>query len=161
MQKRFVILYFCQLVFSLVNAQTLIVDSCKVCKEDSTFHVSPRFDLNDTPCSIVKFITKNISGKLMFKGNIVGSILECKSSYTVYVLNKTKRLKIYHADYIPKTIDFSEYEDSRNGLLNNNVYYVYLSVPNTPQKEETSASVGSRILSFTSNKIMKERKPHS
>lgn len=155
LQKRF-IMRILQLLIALfwlgiANAQNLVIDSCRVCNKDSTWIISPRTDINGKPCSVIKVFTTNIKGKLDFKGNIVGDIVKGESAYTIYVLDKTKRLKVYHSDYIPETIDFTGYEDSRSGLECNKVYYVFISGPNETRQASVPVPEGSRVLSFFSD----------
>lgn len=141
----------CFLVSS-AYAQILRIDTCFLYDKDSASVVPPRNDINDTPCSIVKILAKNIVGALNFKGNIVGDVIKEDSIYTIYLIDKTKRLKVYHADYIPETIDFTSYEQSRTGVEGERVYCVIIS----GQKEENESNVfypkGSRVLAFFTNR---------
>lgn len=141
---------------TLVCAQELSVLSCKRVLSDSTFIVSPRYDINDKACAVVKVFANNISGPLDFKGNIVGQVISNGSIYTIYVLDKTKRLKLLHTDYYPITIDFTEFEDSRVGLEGNNVYYVSVSGTKDTNSDKTTNVTGTRVLSFSSDAPLRQ-----
>lgn len=140
--------------FAEVNtalSQNLSVSSIKMIPTDSTFYTSPRYDINGNVCAIIKVFANNIAGSLDFKGDIIGEVEVDGAMYTIYVPNRTKRLKIYHPNYIPETIDFTQYEDSRKGLEGNLVYYVTISGNDNLKHVKTSNVSGSRILSFSSD----------
>lgn len=140
----------------ILYAQDISVLSCQKVLSDSTCLVAPRYDINDNACAIVKVFAKNISGPLDFKGNIVGQVITDEKVYTIYVLDKTKRLKLLHTDYYPKVIDFTEYEESKNGLEGNCVYYVSISGTDNSNSVKANNTSGTRILSFTSDAPLRQ-----
>lgn len=132
-------------------SQNLSVSSVKMIQSDSTCFISPRYDLNGNACAVIKVFANSITGLLEFKGNIIGDVKVDGSLYTIYVTDRTKRIKVYHPNYIPETIDFTQYEDSRKGIEGNHVYSVSIS-GNDSMKSSISSNVsGSRILSFFSD----------
>lgn len=139
-------------------AQNLTITACEYCPTDSTYIISQRYDINDNPCSIVKVFTREITGQLKFKGNIIGEVIENVDCYTIYVLNKTKRINVFHMDYTPCIIDFTQYDDSKMGVEQNKVYYVHIE--GNGGNVETSSNVtypsGSRILSFSTDNKLKQ-----
>lgn len=139
-------------------AQDLAITTCRYCPTDSTYIVSQRYDINDNPCSIVKVFTKGIIGELKFKGNIIGEVVENGDNYTIYVLNKTKRINVFHMDYTPKIIDFTQYDDSKTGVEQNKVYYVHIegNKGNVVSTSNVTYPTGSRILSFSSDNKLKQ-----
>lgn len=137
-------------------AQDLTIMSCKYNPKDSTYITSQRYDINGNPCSIIKLFANEIIGKLEFKGNIVGKVIENEGKiYTLYVLDKTKKIKVFHADYIPKVIDFTEYEDSKKGLEQNKVYNVHIMAKGKQYSSKVSYPLGARLLSFSSDNQIK------
>lgn len=96
-------------------------------QSDSTCFISPRYDLNGNACAVIKVFASSITGSLDFKGNIIGDVKLDGSLYTIYVTDRTKRIKVYHPNYIPETIDFTQYEDSRKGIEGNHVYSISIS----------------------------------
>ena len=147
-----IIIIFTLLVgYNSAFSQNLSVSSVKMIQSDSTCFISPRYDLNGNACSVVKVFASSIIGSLEFKGNIIGDVKVDGSLYTFYVTDRTKRIKVYHPNYIPETIDFTQYEDSRKGIEGNHVYSVSIS-GNDSMKSSISSNVsGSRILSFSSD----------
>lgn len=139
-------------------AQELTITTCEYCQTDSTYIISQRYDINGNPCSIVKVFTKEIKGKLKFKGNIIGEVIENGDCYIIYVLNKTKRINIFHTDYTPTIIDFTQYNDSKTGIEQNKVYYVHIerSEMNEISTSNVTYPTGSRILSFSSDNKLKQ-----
>jgi hypothetical protein len=132
-------------------SQNLSVSSVKMIQTDSTCFTSPRYDLNGNACAVVKVFANNLIGLLDFKGDIIGEVKGDAAKYTIYVPERTKRLKIYHPDYIPETIDFTQHEDSKKGLEGNHVYYVSISGNESVKSGSISNVSGSRILSFSSD----------
>lgn len=149
MSRKTIIIAVFVFMGSYLKAQNLSVSSVEMVQTDSTCIRFPRYDLNDNVCAVIKVFTSNIVGKLDFKGNIIGDIKADEERYTIYVTNGTKRLKVYHPNYIPGTIDFTQFKVSKKGIEGNRVYYVKISGDNTKTKNVISVS-GSRILSFTS-----------
>ena len=139
-------------------AQNLTIATCKFSPTDSTYIISPRYDINDNPCSIVKVFTRGVVGKLKFKGNIIGEVIEEGDNYIIYVLNKTKRINVYHMDYTPSIIDFTQYDDSKTGVEQNKVYYVHIedNKRNLVSTSNVTYPTGSRILSFSSDNKLKQ-----
>lgn len=138
-------------------AQNLTINSCKYCQTDSTYIVLQRYDINDNPCAIIKVFPKDIKGKLEFKGNIIGEVINNDDHYVIYVLNKTKRISVFHTDYTPEVIDFTKYDDTSMGVEQNKVYYVQIAgdTKNTSSSDMVYPS-GSRVLSFSSDNELKQ-----
>lgn len=151
------IVFFCMMVYSADSyTQNLAIRYCRQSPTDSTHIVSPRRDINDRLCSVVKVFTKNVNGKIDFKGNVVGNVIDNGNEYIVYVLERTKRLQIFHADYIPEIIDFTKYEDSKMGVEIDRVYHVEISGEEQQESSNLVTSTETRILSFTSDKQMSQ-----
>ena len=147
-----IIIIFTLLVgYNSAFSQNLSVSSVKMIQSDSTCFISPRYDLNGNACSVVKVFASSIIGSLEFKGNIIGDVKVDGSLYTFYVTDRTKRIKVYHPNYIPETIDFTQYDDSRKGIEGNNVYYVSIIGNDIIKSSNNSNVSGSRILSFSSD----------
>ena len=152
MIRQFVIMVFTFIIGRFPGfSQDLSVSSMKMIQTDSTCLTSPRYDLNGHACAVIKVFTNNLLGLLYFKGNIIGDVKTDESLYTIYVTDRTKKIKVYHPNYIPKTIDFTQYEDSKNGIEGNHVYYISISGNNTTKSEKMVLGSGSRNLIFTSN----------
>ena len=143
----FTLLAGCSSAFS----QNLSVSSVKMIQSDSTCFISPRYDLNGNACAVIKVFASSITGSLDFKGNIIGDVKLDGSLYTIYVTDRTKRIKVYHPNYIPETIDFTQYEDSRKGIEGNHVYSISISGNDNMKSSKNSYVSGSRILSFSSD----------
>jgi hypothetical protein len=147
-----IIIIFTLLVgYNSAFSQNLSVSSVKMIQSDSTCFISPRYDLNGNACSVVKVFASSIIGSLEFKGNIIGDVKVDGSLYTFYVTDRTKRIKVYHPNYIPETIDFTQYDDSRKGIEGNHVYYVSIIGNDIIKSSNNSNVSGSRILSFSSD----------
>ena len=125
-------------------SQNLSVSSVKMIRSDSICFKSPRYDLNGNACAVIKVIASNITGLLNFKGNIIGDVKIDGASYTFYVTDRTKRIKVYHPNYIPETIDFTQYDDSRKGIEGNHVYYVSI-IGNDIIKSSNNSNVSGSI----------------
>ena len=155
-QERFMIRKLIIIIVIIVGvcpiySQNLSVSSIKRIQADSTCIVSPRYDINGGICAVIKIMASNIMGSLEFKGNIIGTVEKEDSIYTIYVTDKTKRLRMFNPEYIPETIDFTLYEDSKRGVEGNSVYYVYVSGKMKEISSKAAPVSGSRILSFSSN----------
>lgn len=137
--------------YSSAFSQNLSVSSVKMIQSDSTCFISPRHDLNGNACAVIKVFASSITGSLDFKGNIIGDVKFDGSIYTIYVTDRTKRIKVYHPNYIPETIDFTQYDDSKKGIEGNHVYYVSILGNDSIKPDNTSNISGSRILSFSSD----------
>jgi hypothetical protein len=125
-------------------------------QSDSTCFISPRYDLNGNACAVIKVFASSITGLLDFKGNIIGDVKVDGASYTIYVTDRTKRIKVYHPNYIPETIDFTQYEDSKKGIEGNHVYYVSIIGTDSIKPGKVSNGTGSRILSFSSDAPLRQ-----
>lgn len=157
LQEGFMIRLLIIITFSLLVgcnsafSQNLSVSSVEMIQSDSTCFISPRYDLNGNACAVIKVFASSITGLLDFKGNIIGDVKVDGSSYTIYVTDRTKRIKVYHPNYIPIIIDFTQYEDSRKGIKGNHVYSVNISGDDSMKSNKTYNISGSRILSFSSD----------
>lgn len=155
MKKNLMMLILVFVGHILCNAQRITIVSCNKNVTDTTWQVAPRYDINDNPCSIIKVRTSDISGPLEFKGNIVEPVVSDNSTYTVYVLDGTKRLRILHKDYIPEIVDFTDYNESKSGVEGSMVYDVMVK-GNTPTKISNSAIIGDLcVLAFSFNEEVK------
>ncbi len=150
MIKRMIMLIAASAMSHFALSQKITIMSIRMNNTDSICTTSPRYDINGTACAVIKFFTKDIIGTLDFKGNIIGPVLLEDSIYTVYVSNKTKRIKVYHPDYIPEVLDFTIFDNLRNGVESNKVYYAKICGKDKTKSNKYTNVLGARILSFSS-----------
>ena len=89
-----------------MNAQEIKVKSFQKLDRDLFARTNPRMDLNDDPCTVIRFITP---GKgLEFEGNVVGEPLYFAGETVVYMTKGSKRVTIKHPEYGVLRYEFPE-----------------------------------------------------
>lgn len=150
---RYLILLLSVLAFHCCSlySQNITVLSCTESSDDTTATQHPRYDNNSEPCAVIKVLSEGID-QITFKGNIVGEVNKVGNAYVVYVLNKTKRLQMFHADYVPTTIDLTTYESSANGVRGGKTYRLVVKGVASQTTVAKTYPKGSRMLAFSSEK---------
>lgn len=117
-----------------VNAQEIKVKSFQKLDRDLFARTNPRMDLNDEPCTVIRFIT---SGKgLEFEGNVVGEPLYFAGETLVYMTKGSKRITIKHPDYGVLRYEFPEKLDKQS------VYEVPLKLIESPDNRTRALIMG-------------------
>lgn len=128
-----VTLMLCMGVFSM-NAQEIKVKSFQKLERDLFARTNPRLDLNDNPCTVIRFITP---GKgLEFEGNVVGDPLYFAGETLVYMTKGSKRVTIKHPDYGVLRYEFPEKLDKQC------VYEVPLKLIESPDNRTRALIMG-------------------
>lgn len=127
-----------------VNAQEIRVKSFQKLERDLFARTNPRLDLNEDPCTVIRFITP---GKgLQFEGNVVGDPLYFAGETLVYMTAGSKRIVIKHPDYGVLRYDFPETLDKQS------VYEVPLRLIESPDNRLRSLIMaGANISGFDVN----------
>ena len=88
-------------------SQELKVKSFQVSEGDLIARTSPRNDLNDKPCAVIRvgIGLTNVD----FGGNLMGEPLYKPGEYLVYMPQGKTELTVRHTNYIPLTVRFSDY----------------------------------------------------
>lgn len=122
--KKIVLLLMVVICAVSMNAQEIQVKSFKKLERDLIARTNPRLDLNEDPCSVIRFIS---SGKgLEFEGNVVGDPLYFAGETLVYMTRGSKRVTIKHPDYGVLRYDFPEKLDKQS------VYEISLKLIESP-----------------------------
>lgn len=94
------------LCVSFSYAQEIRVLSFKKLDRDLFARTNPRMDLNENPCTVIRFISP---GKgLQFEGNVIGEPLYFAGETLVYMTQGSKRITIKHPDYGVARYEFPE-----------------------------------------------------
>ena len=101
-------------IFQNAWCQEIVILSYKYDSTDVSAIETPKYDLNDELCALV-ILTANGVDEFELKGPIVNRI-SCQNTHYIYLPNKTKRVTIYHQDYLPLTISFNELFNTSSGL---------------------------------------------
>ena len=115
-------------------------------ERDSTAITSPRYDLNDELCAVLIVELASVEN-ITFTGAIIGKVDRKNESYLLYLPNGTKRIKLMHEDYLPMTMNFSEYGLRIRG---GRTYKALVTASNPPVPENTYGS-GAQYLVFKSS----------
>lgn len=147
-------IFFILVLFSCAigKSQKLNIQAFYKSQENNIAQTSPRYDLNDNKCAAI-IIMPEENGELQFRGMVVGKVEKKSTRYILYMPMKTKRLYIYHSNYMPLQIDFTKYEDSSNGLEGGCTYC--LSLVGDKVKKKTYPK-GAANLIFVSNVPLKK-----
>lgn len=142
------------LIFLLLVCQHGVAQELRLislCEINDEMSIPQRFDLNDNPCAAIQVFAKDVSDTLNFKGSIWGDIVHQDSLYLIYVPNRTKKVTIYNANYLPLEIDFTYYTENHLGLKGGAVYKMQV-MPDIVKTNDTSISLqqGMKLLVFTS-----------
>ena len=134
------------LISTVLSAQEFSITRFTEAINDSTALSSPRYDFNDDICAalIVEIVSMN---DISFTGNIIGDISKKGDRYLLYLTNGTKRIKLMHEDYLPMTVDFTQFNISIKG---GHTYELLLSA-NKPQNQDSSYGSGAQYLIFKSS----------
>lgn len=127
-----------------VNAQTLDVLSCTIQVSENIAESRPRYDLNDMPAAVVIF-PETGDRQMEFRGNVIGETIKDGDRHIVYLADRTKRLHIYCAGFIPMEIDFTDYADSQRGLVGGSTYCISFAATSPAKKDY---GTGSNVLIF-------------
>lgn len=115
----------CMLLCKACFCQEITVSACSNNPKDPAATINARFDLNNEICALIVIHPHNLEG-LQVKGNIVDNIVR-ESAILIYVPNKTKRISVYHNNYIPLTLEFNELFGLSNGVVGGMTYNIYLN----------------------------------
>lgn len=89
-----------------VEAQEIQVKAFSKMERDLTARTKPRFDLNDSPCALIKIET---TGKdFQFEGNMIGEPIYQKGEVQIYLTQGTRRLTLKHDKYGILRYEFPE-----------------------------------------------------
>ena len=131
---------------SSVFAQEFSISSIVEMERDSAAILSPRYDLNDELCAVLIVELSSVEN-VTFTGAIIGEVDRKNESYLLYLPNGTKRIKLMHEDYLPMTMDFSEYGLRIRG---GRTYKALMTASNPPVPVNTYGS-GAQYLVFKSS----------
>ena len=73
--------------------------------DGSAFHAP--LDSEGHPCGLIKVRSDN--SELVFRGNIIGDVVNKLNEYWVYMPQGSKQLNILHTNFMPMTIDFDAF----------------------------------------------------
>ena len=141
--NRLGIIMICAILYQYIFAQNISIRSFLEINNDNLVTTMPRYDLNDNICACVVIDFVDSKG-LEFRGNIVGDIVKTPDKYVVYLPDRTKRLYIYNDDYLPLLVDFTQYEESRRGVIGGKTYS--LSLVGEKQKTQKKYPNGTNTL---------------
>ena len=128
-----------------LNAQEIRVKSFQKLDRDLFARTNPRLDLNDEPCTVIRFIT---NGKgLEFEGNIIGDPLYFAGETLIYMTKGSKRVTIKHPDYGVLRYEFPEKLDKQS------VYEIPLKLIESPDNRTRVLLMGGANVSTNLNKI--------
>lgn len=128
-----------------VNAQEIRVKSFQKLERDLFARTNPRLDLNDNPCTVIRFIT---TGKnLQFEGNVIGEPLYFAGETLIYMTKGSKRVTIKHPDYGVLRYEFPEKLDKQC------VYEIPLKLIESPDNRTRALIMGGVNVSTNLNKI--------
>ena len=99
----FLVLFLCP----ALRAQELIVKSFRESDHDLAARTQAREDINGNYCALLK--VQLVASGAQFDGNVMGAVSFKNNEYWVYMSQGSKRLKIYHPDYLPLEVTFSDY----------------------------------------------------
>lgn len=109
--KRFCLFTIVVIYACCVFPQDIEVKKFEPLEKDQTAALSPRNDINDVTCGLIKVQIEEEG--VEFEGNIIGDVASHSSEYWVYLSKGTKRLNIKHPNYIPVTVVFEDYGITR------------------------------------------------
>ena len=88
-------------------AQELTVKSFREADHDLTARTQTRKDMNENYCALLK--VQLVASEAQFDGNVIGDVAFKNNEYWVYMAQGSKRLKVYHQDFLPLEVTFSDY----------------------------------------------------
>lgn len=117
-------------------AQNLSVVNVTTMLDDNTAVASPRLDLNENLCALVRVVAPGVKG-IEIKGRLgVVETLYQQGEYLVYVPEGTKAITYNHSDFHTGEVIFADY-GLKKGLVGGKVYVVTLAAP----EQKKTASV--------------------
>lgn len=147
--KKIVVCILGILLEQSIFCQEISVSACSSDPKDSSAIYNPRFDLNDELCALIIIHQHNVDG-VQLKGAIVDSITK-GSELFIYVPTRTKRVSVFHNDYIPLTLELNNLFGNSNGVVGGKTYNIYLSGLNRQSAAPKERSKESNYVCFESN----------
>ena len=99
------------ILLSVVSFSTMAQEMSVKSFEEKTYDLSastqPRLDGNDVPCALVK--VQMAAAGAEFSGNVVGDCAFKLNEYRVYMEKGSKRMTIYHQNYLPLEVTFADF----------------------------------------------------
>lgn len=143
MKKTILTILSTALALFVASAQDhLVVESMEMATSDLEARTNPVKDANGEPCALIKVQIANITA-LSFPDVVQASKYE-NGEYKVYVPDGTRRLRFTHPNYVPGTIDFSDFNIKK--VSKNTTYVVHMKAPS--QITATVAEVVSQYVVF-------------
>lgn len=108
--------------FTYINAYAqneVTVRSFKEIFSDLSARTNPRYDINTTPCALIK-VQYPLPGAT-FEGNVIGDVEYRNNEYWVYVSHGTKRIKVHLPATPSITVEFIDYDILQ---IESNITYV-------------------------------------
>lgn len=134
----------------VIQAQELKVTKITMLDADKTAVESPRYDLNNELCAVVKVKVESMDD-LSFTGNIVGQATHNQDTYMLYLATGTRRLRIMHQNYLPLVVEFAEFGISIEG---GRCYEI--SIASNAPKQQGQYGAGAQYLVFKSSSPLSE-----
>ena len=122
--KKFSLLVIVIFLIQSLKAQELIISSFLVDTNDNQALIKPVYDLNDDICALVILNTQGVKTGIDVKGAIVAKNQQEGGKFFLYLPTKTKRITLYHQDYIPLTVRFDELLNTSHGVEGGKTYYL-------------------------------------
>lgn len=136
----------CISAFVNIKAQEIIVKECNILANDESAVYIP--DANGDLCALLKIKTNNIEG-LTFpnESQYVGKEKEENGVYYVYIPSIMYKLSFSHKDYMPGTIDLSQFGYKKN-IKGGRTYEIILEAP---LAKSSDAFVSFKITPYVEN----------
>ena len=122
-------------------SQELKVKSFQISEGDLIARTSPRNDLNDKPCAVIR-VGIGLR-EVKFAGNLMGDPIYEPGEYLVYMPQGNTELTVRHANFVPLTVRFSDYGIHR--LESGCTYQLVILYPGTPAPP-TETLVGNYLM---------------
>lgn len=108
MKKILILLILCCGLSSFrAAAQEIKVKGFQRLERDLTARTKPRFDLNDTPCALVR-VEVSMAKEFQVEGNVIGEPVYEKGEILVYMTRGSRRLTLKHEKYGVLRYEFPE-----------------------------------------------------
>lgn len=147
MRKLFLTILLSAMAFCQLAAQEITVRSVEEQTTNLRPRTSPVYDNNHELCALLEVAAPALEGIEFDRDKTVGEVTYSKGVYSVYVPVGTKRLGFRHDEYLPGTIDFSDYGITITGGV---AYSVILEKPSGP------SAVGFLLFSVTPKSALLE-----
>lgn len=145
MNKTFLLFFLCLISAQALTAQSLNVDFFRE-ESDPWLASFDRRDLNGELCAMI-YIQCPVEGA-KFQGDIIDYKFDV-SEYIVWVLDRTRHLKIQVPGFQPLRVDFKDFKSDTNPdgyLKRRHIYTLGLSVP---LKSEAGGETANTVKTFT------------